>query len=172
MERYGARQTGRRAEVGQRRVGWDRAEQGERERRHREGRQPDCWLLIADCLAFVAERKCGLGRKAESHVCICICVSWVCVRVCVCVCARWRTGYELRQERQHGAPTRLDMCMPFFMAGVVACGNSAGLDLDASSCFGCGRGSGSDSRVSRQSLHTRGVINVAHTETHNPHASH
>jgi hypothetical protein len=135
-------------------------------------------LLIADCLAFVAERKCGLGRKAGSHVCICLCVSWVCVRVCVCVCARWRTGYELRQERQHGAPTRLDMRMPFFMAGVVACGNSAGLDLDASSCSGCGAGSDSDSRAAQSSVrpqsytHTRGALDVAHTDTHNPHASH
>jgi hypothetical protein len=36
------------------------------------------------------------------------------------------------------------MRMPFFMAGVVACGNSAGLDLDASSCSGCGAGAASD----------------------------
>jgi hypothetical protein len=118
-----------------------------------------------------------MGRKAESHVCICICVSWVGVRVCVCVCARWRTGYELRQERQHGAPTRLDMCMPFFMAGVVACGNSAGLDLDASSCFGCGARARARTRgrVSRQpsvvSPYTPQVQSTSHTETHNPYAS-
>jgi hypothetical protein len=65
------------------------------------------------------------------------------------------------------------MCMPFFMAGVVACGNSAGLDLDASSCFGCGAGSDSDSRAAQSSvLHTRAALDVAHTDTHNPHASH